>query len=1159
MLWIFNKIFILFDLILCNIKINAIIKKISFSKVISMKKTIKYVSFVLSIIIAFGCCCTAFSAAELDDDSQSVKAIYEKALNGRTVYYDENNNEISVEQLNDETKDANQTFPQKYDLRDCGRVTQVKNQGEEGYCWAFASVASMESSILSQNDLRDKLGENPQDNLNLSEAGLVWYIHTGIPDKSSPFYGDYIKDDSKGSNGGTSDTLAISLNSGYGAYPQSLCPYYDVKNGFSETLRFYSDYRLKEYSELSNNISDLKARIIENGAVTICYPNSSLCYSSDYANYYSNDESPITGQSHLIAVIGWDDNYSGDNFTGYSKPKNNGAWLCKNSWGENYGDNGYVWISYETTGLVFSQYIMQSNDSYDKEYQNCLLTFGTGYNYDGAANIFTAETDEQLKQISFKTLGAYDYTASVYALDVDFTNPKDGTLLTSLCGKVNNKGIHYIDITDSVYLTSGQKFSVIIESNNDSGFLSFSNGTFNNDNYKEKNCYTLSKGKWSDIYDQPAPARSYASIKAFTSYSDKSEKETELKNAITKAENIDESKIVFEYYAELLNKEITASKALLESRNASVQDMNNAIILLKYYEEKALDAPYEINCIDDYAELTELCENGGLMPSRISLNTDLDFKDCGLSFKPICNPQGNFYADFYGNGHTISNISLEPVYIGTVEISGLFGTLQGARIYDLTVENAEVDSSNRSGALCATAQYATISNCTVRNSVINYNYFTDNQSSGAICGEAWYTNFIGCKSEGNTVYGINAGAFAFSVDTTFTECTQSGNKVYSTAGVSVFDNEKAVTKNLYFIQSLEYSDLLVEIQDDFIRASSLLHTITSCTSDTVGIIKNDNYYYIDKASLSENDFVELEIDFTDSDNSYGYKVNLIDKSLILTSINFTPADTITIPSTYLSRQVSELSDTLFTTTDVSEVKTLVLSDGITDLKDLSIKTLSNLENLCFGNDITEIPDRFASGLYNLRNITLGSSVEKIGKYAFYDCHNLSGIEFPDSVRIIDDYAFVGTTFDKVLVGKNVEQIGVSALGCFNYALANRGYNYVRNPYFVINGYSSSNAEEYALKNGFNFVDLTTHTADMEQSYTTMNGLIAGDINLDNRIDVNDATLLQCFIAGNTELNDFQYFNAMVTSFQSNISINNVTEIQRYLIGEIDTLAVSSKG
>ena len=132
---------------------------------------------------------------------------------------------------------------------------------------------------------------------------------------------------------------------------------------------------------------------------------------------------------------------------------------------------------------------MQDNNAYDNEYQNCFVTQGYGYNYEGAANVFTAQSNEQLKQISFKTLGAYDYTASVYALNADFDNPKDGRLLTAFSGKIENNGVHYIDVKDEVYLTSGEKFSVVIESNNDSSYMSFSSSLLTNQNCKESNSY----------------------------------------------------------------------------------------------------------------------------------------------------------------------------------------------------------------------------------------------------------------------------------------------------------------------------------------------------------------------------------------------------------------------------------------------------------------------------------------------------------------------------------------------------------------------------------------------------------------------------------------------------------------------------------------------
>lgn len=62
------------------------------------------------------------------------------------------------------------------------------------------------------------------------------------------------------------------------------------------------------------------------------------------------------------------------------------------------------------------------------------------------ANIFTANTDEEITQVSFGSMSAYNYEISVYKLNDNFTSPVDGTLLTAISGKVDNVGIHYIDL-----------------------------------------------------------------------------------------------------------------------------------------------------------------------------------------------------------------------------------------------------------------------------------------------------------------------------------------------------------------------------------------------------------------------------------------------------------------------------------------------------------------------------------------------------------------------------------------------------------------------------------------------------------------------------------------------------------------------------------------
>ena len=50
-----------------------------------MKRSIKYISVLLSALITAGCCSTVFSAATISDYTDSVKAIYEKIKDGKKV------------------------------------------------------------------------------------------------------------------------------------------------------------------------------------------------------------------------------------------------------------------------------------------------------------------------------------------------------------------------------------------------------------------------------------------------------------------------------------------------------------------------------------------------------------------------------------------------------------------------------------------------------------------------------------------------------------------------------------------------------------------------------------------------------------------------------------------------------------------------------------------------------------------------------------------------------------------------------------------------------------------------------------------------------------------------------------------------------------------
>ena len=70
-----------------------------------------------------------------------------------------------------------------------------------------------------------------------------------------------------------------------------------------------------------------------------------------------------------MAIIGWDDNYPRENFGSY-KPSSNGAWLIANSYGDDFGKEGYFWMSYEEPSLTeYYSFISTTSDTYDNNYQ----------------------------------------------------------------------------------------------------------------------------------------------------------------------------------------------------------------------------------------------------------------------------------------------------------------------------------------------------------------------------------------------------------------------------------------------------------------------------------------------------------------------------------------------------------------------------------------------------------------------------------------------------------------------------------------------------------------------------------------------------------------------------------------------------------------------
>ena len=94
-------------------------------------------------------------------------------------------------------------------------------------------------------------------------------------------------------------------------------------------------------------VEQLKTALIEHGPLA-----APIFYDDCLANYRGGvfNEEDLGQINHVVLLVGWDDD--------------KGAWLVKNSWGEDWGEKGFAWIKYGSNNIgVFAAWI-EASDNY---------------------------------------------------------------------------------------------------------------------------------------------------------------------------------------------------------------------------------------------------------------------------------------------------------------------------------------------------------------------------------------------------------------------------------------------------------------------------------------------------------------------------------------------------------------------------------------------------------------------------------------------------------------------------------------------------------------------------------------------------------------------------------------------------------------------------
>ncbi|RCV63203.1 Cysteine protease, C1A family [Methanophagales archaeon] len=203
--------------------------------------------------------------------------------------------------------------PASFDWRYAGGdwTTSIKSQGTCGSCWAFGSLAVLETQINIE-------GNDPTIDTNLAEQYMLSCSAGDCVGYTLPGTMDFLKDT------GTTDEACFPYQADDGVPCSDACTYCDGRM-----------WKITSWGYITPNRAAVKEKIQEAPVV------AGMMLYEDFYDYIGGVYEHVSGVFmgyHLIAIVGWDDA--------------NECWICKNSWGTGWGEDGWFRIKYGECGLA---------------------------------------------------------------------------------------------------------------------------------------------------------------------------------------------------------------------------------------------------------------------------------------------------------------------------------------------------------------------------------------------------------------------------------------------------------------------------------------------------------------------------------------------------------------------------------------------------------------------------------------------------------------------------------------------------------------------------------------------------------------------------------------------------------------------------------------
>ena len=364
------------------------------------------------------------------------------------------------------------TLPSRFDLRDWGGVTPVRDQGDSGACWSFGTAGAIEAAILRFLGIEMDVSEN-----NIMDVSLK-YSRYGV-------YNAY--------EGASFEVGANYALSWFGVF-SSEYDRYDELGKISPVIAVDSSIHIQDIVMIKgiNNVSDIdyvKKAILKYGVLSVTYfaAQDEPYYNDNTGAQYCDNES--VHRDHAVVLIGWDDSYSKDNFL--ITPPDDGAWIFKNSWGDDIADDGYFYISYyDSTFLKANSYAVafENDIIYNKNYQYDLQGRSGYLQAEEYRNNFVAIDDDLIAGVGtyFNDTGV-EYAVEIYV---------NGQLRHTQKGLSPFAGYHTIKLDSYIPIKKGDEFTVKIKSN------TVPISTYSRQHYAQGISEVFYGGEWGDSTTQ---------------------------------------------------------------------------------------------------------------------------------------------------------------------------------------------------------------------------------------------------------------------------------------------------------------------------------------------------------------------------------------------------------------------------------------------------------------------------------------------------------------------------------------------------------------------------------------------------------------------------------------------------------------------------------